>query len=125
MNGSDPVYTDIRTYYQTKSLVYSKAPDDVIRRTSKRVREHDELRYSIRSVVKNVPDVRSVHILSSDLIHPRTLAQYGLRPTWLAVDAQQPRLHYTSTFYDPVDALPVFNSRALETQLIHIPDLNR
>ena len=71
----------------------------------------DELRYSLRSVHLFAPWVRNIYVVTS-----------GQVPAWLALD--HPGV--TVVPHDeimPADALPTFNSHAIETSLHHIPGL--
>lgn len=75
-----------------------------------RFRSRDELRYSLRSLHLFAPWVRRIHLVTA-----------GQRPSWLA---NHPRI----TLVDhrdilPADALPTFNSQAIETSLHKIPGL--
>ncbi|HXH79034.1 stealth conserved region 3 domain-containing protein [Nocardioides sp.] len=75
-----------------------------------RFRSRDELRYSLRSLHLFAPWVRHIHIVTA-----------GQRPSWLAD-------HPGITLVDhrdilPPDALPTFNSQAIETALHKIPGL--
>ena len=71
----------------------------------------DELRYSLRSVHLFAPWVRKIHLVTA-----------GQVPQWL--DTSDPRV----TLVDhaailPPDALPTFNSHAIESALHRVPDL--
>jgi hypothetical protein len=75
-----------------------------------RFRSRDELRYSLRGVHLFAPWVRHIHLVTA-----------GQRPSWLAD-------HPSVTVVDhrdilPADALPTFNSQAIETSLHKIPGL--
>ncbi|RSS50677.1 stealth family protein, partial [Streptomyces sp. WAC06614] len=72
----------------------------------------DELRYSLRSLAQNAPWVRHVFLVTD-----------RQRPAWL--EEGHPRLtvvDHTEIFDDP-DALPTFNSHAIESRLHHIEGL--
>lgn len=72
----------------------------------------DELRYALRSVGMYASWVRKIHIVTD-----------GQVPDWL--DASHPQIavvDHRDIFRDP-DALPVFNSHAIESQLHHIDGL--
>jgi hypothetical protein len=74
--------------------------------------EHDELRYSLRSVERFLPWVRRVFVVTN-----------GQVPGWLERRNTRVRLvRHTEIFPDP-SWLPTFNSVAIEAQLHHIPDL--
>lgn len=75
-----------------------------------RFRSRDELRYSMRSVFAHAPWVRTLHLVTA-----------GQRPDWL-VDHPQVRVVDHREIL-PADALPTFNSQAIETALHKVPDL--
>lgn len=70
----------------------------------------DELRYSMRSVHLFAPWVRTIHLVTA-----------GQVPKWL-VDHPLVRI-VDHTEIMPADALPTFNSHAIESRLHKIPDL--
>lgn len=74
---------------------------------------HDELRYSLRSAESFLPWVNHIYLVTA-----------GQRPQWL--NERNPRISvidHTEIFNDP-DALPTFNSHAIESQLHRIPNLS-
>jgi glycosyltransferase involved in cell wall biosynthesis len=71
----------------------------------------DELRYSLRSVHLFAPWVRNVYVVTS-----------GQVPAWLDLDHPGVRVVRHDEIL-PADALPTFNSHAIETSLHHIPGL--
>jgi len=76
-----------------------------------RFRSRDELRYSMRSLHLFAPWVRTIHLVTA-----------GQVPDWL--DTGDPRVRvvdHREIF--PADALPTFNSHAIETRLHHVPGL--
>jgi hypothetical protein len=82
------------------------------RRSSGRARfaDHDELRHALRSVHLFAPWVRTVHLVTA-----------GQRPAWLA-DHPAVRLVDHREILPP-EALPTFNSHAIEAALHRVPDL--
>ncbi|SDL02787.1 Stealth protein CR4, conserved region 4 [Glycomyces sambucus] len=77
-----------------------------------RYTDHDELRYSLRSLHAFAPFVRNVYLVTA-----------GQTPDWL--DTGAPGLtvvDHRDIFEDP-SVLPVFNSHAITTQLHRIPGL--
>jgi len=74
--------------------------------------DHDELRYSLRSVAKNLPWIRNIHIV----VHGRQ------RPSWIA---DHPAIRFVShqTVFKNSDHLPTFNAMAIGCHLDRIPDL--
>ncbi len=79
-----------------------------------RFRSRDELRYSLRSVHLFAPWVRTIHLVTA-----------GQRPSWLAEAASPDGRVRVVDHRDilPADALPTFNSQAIETALHRIPGL--
>ena len=71
----------------------------------------DELRYSLRSVHLFAPWVRNIYLVTS-----------GQVPAWLDLDHPGVRVVPHDEIM-PADALPTFNSHAIETSLHHIPGL--
>lgn len=76
-----------------------------------RFRNRDELRYSLRSIHAHAPWLRRIHIVTA-----------GQRPAWL-VDHPRVRVVDHREIL-PDDALPTFNSHAIETALHRIPGLS-
>ncbi|MQS13122.1 hypothetical protein F7Q99_12715 [Streptomyces kaniharaensis] len=77
-----------------------------------RFRNRDELRYSLRSLAMYAPWIRHVHLVTDDQV-----------PDWL--DTGHPGITvvpHRELFDDP-SVLPVFNSRAIESQLHRIEGL--
>ncbi|PVG81740.1 hypothetical protein DDE18_17370 [Nocardioides gansuensis] len=75
-----------------------------------RFRSRDELRYSMRSVHAHAPWVRTIHLVTA-----------GQRPEWLADDPRVKVVDHREIL--PADALPTFNSQAIETALHRVPGL--
>ncbi|MFJ1703771.1 Stealth CR1 domain-containing protein [Kitasatospora sp. NPDC088346] len=78
-----------------------------------RFRNRDELRYSLRSLAMYAPWIRHVHLVTD-----------GQVPPWL--DSDHPGISVVThrvLFEDP-EVLPVFNSRAIESQLHRIEGLS-
>ena len=75
-----------------------------------RFRSRDELRHSMRSVHLFAPWVRTIHLVTA-----------GQRPAWLADHPQVRVVDHRDIL--PADALPTFNSQAIETALHRVPDL--
>ncbi|WP_225824627.1 stealth family protein [Streptomyces naphthomycinicus] len=108
VDGDDPAMAVKRRAHQALS-------DNVIapRETgASRYTSHDELRYALRSLEMYAGFVRHVYLVTD-----------SQTPAWL--DADTPGL----TVVDhrdilPADALPVFNSHAIESRLHHIPGLS-
>lgn len=76
-----------------------------------RFRSRDELRHSLRSVYAHAPWVRTIHLVTA-----------GQRPEWLADDPRVRLVDHRDIL--PPEALPTFNSQAIETALHRIPGLS-
>ncbi|GGT44731.1 stealth conserved region 3 domain-containing protein [Streptomyces chromofuscus] len=108
VDGEDPAMAAKRRAHQTAS-------DNVIapRETgASRYTSHDELRYALRSLEMYAGFVRHVYLVTDSQV-----------PAWLDPEAEG------LTVVDhrdilPADALPVFNSHAIESRLHHIPGLS-
>ncbi|WP_346181009.1 stealth family protein [Streptomyces osmaniensis] len=108
VDGDDPAMAAKRRAHQALS-------DNVIapRETgASRYTDHDELRYALRSLEMYAGFVRHVYLVTDSQL-----------PAWLDLDAEG------LTVVDhreilPADALPVFNSHAIESRLHHIRGLS-
>ncbi|KUO19849.1 stealth family protein [Streptomyces dysideae] len=107
VDGDDPTMTAKRRAFQELS-------DNIIapRETgASRYTNHDELKYALRSLEMYAGFIRHVYLVTDSQL-----------PAWLNPDAEG------LTVVDhrdilPADALPVFNSHAIESRLHHIPGL--
>lgn len=77
-----------------------------------RYTSRDELRYSLRSLHQYAPWVRNIFLVTA-----------GQVPAWLNTDFPGIRVVDHREIFSEPDALPTFNSHAIESQLHHIPDL--
>jgi hypothetical protein len=105
VDGSDPAWLERRASVSGSSYHEEAA-------NAARYADHQELRYSLRSLEMYAPWVRTIHLVTDDQT-----------PDWL--DTSQPGLNVVShreIFADP-SALPTFNSHAIESQLHHIEGL--
>ncbi|MGY1579992.1 stealth family protein [Streptomyces sp. MN13] len=108
VDGDDPVMAAKRQAHQPRSgSVIAARETGASRYTS-----HDELRYALRSLEMYAGFVRHVYLVTDAQV-----------PDWLDPDAEG------LTVVDhrdilPADALPVFNSHAIESRLHHIPGLS-
>jgi hypothetical protein len=107
VNHRDPEWQKLYEVATGRSL-HGEQSDD---RSADRFVSRDELRYSIRSVVRYAPWVRNIIIASN--CSP---------PDWLSLE--DPRIRWVDhREFLPLDGLPVFNSHAIESRLHHIPGL--
>lgn len=75
-----------------------------------RYTSHDELRYVLRSIWMNAGWVRRIHVVTADQ-----------QPDWLQTDERLRLVSHRDIL--PPEALPTFNSHAIESRLHHIDDL--
>ncbi|PUA82372.1 stealth conserved region 3 domain-containing protein [Nocardioides currus] len=103
VDGDDPDWNEQRS---------ARQGDDARREAAgaARFRSRDELRYSLRSLHLFAPWVRRVFLVTA-----------GQRPSWLADDDRVTLVDHRDIL--PTEALPTFNSQAIETALHRIPGL--
>jgi hypothetical protein len=126
VNGSETLYQSEKKFWQEKSPVFGGtgySNDRKIIVTARRHREHDELRYSVRSIFKYFNNQFSnIRILASDFQQGETWI--GQIPTWLDLEAGKKHgvsMIYTSEIYGKNKTdLPVFNSLALESKFSNV-----
>ena len=108
VNGTDPVWIQEYNYYQRTEnpLAESKG--------NERFYDNDELRHSLRSLYKNAPWVRYVHLVTT-----------GQFPRWLNKDNKRLRVVSHSEIFKNSSHLPTYNSVAIEANLHNIPDLSQ
>ncbi len=107
VDGNDPEWRAKRNQYMSGGE--KKTTEGV---ADARWRDNEELRYSLRSVEKYASWINHIYIVTD-----------GQRPAWLNTD------HPKITIVDhkeimPEDALPTFNSQALESRIYRIPGLS-
>lgn len=106
VNGADPAWLARRSRFSGTSYHAEAA-------NAARYADHDELRYSLRSLDMYAPWIRTIYIVTDDQT-----------PAWL--DTSVPGIQVVShrdVFRDP-SVLPTFNSHAIESQLHHIDGLS-
>jgi hypothetical protein len=109
VDGADPELRAKREEYRTGNRTSIHARETGVSRYT----DHDELKYSLRSLEMYAPFVRNVYIVTD-----------GQTPRWLDTEAAGVRVvDHKEIFADPT-ALPVFNSHAIGTQLHRIPGLS-
>ncbi|WP_283138619.1 stealth family protein [Rhizohabitans arisaemae] len=81
--------------------------------TEARYTSRDELRFSLRSLAAFAPWIRHIWIVTD-----------GQVPAWLDVDHPKISIVDHKEIFQEPDALPTFNSHAIETQLHHIDGLS-
>lgn len=108
VDGADDAWNDAR-----ERRLAALTGTALTRESSGRARflSRDELRYSMRSVHLFAPWVRRIHLVTA-----------GQVPAWL--DTGHPQVQVVDhRDILPADALPTFNSHAIETSLHRLPDL--
>ncbi|MET9254912.1 stealth family protein [Streptomyces sp. NPDC003717] len=105
VDGNDPAWQERRRAYDGG---YHAESANAARYISR-----DELRYSLRALEQNAPWVRNVFVVTD-----------RQRPSWL--NDAHPRLAVVdhSEIFADQDALPTFNSHAIESRLHHIKGLS-
>jgi Stealth protein CR2, conserved region 2 len=127
VNGSESLYRKEKDKWQLTSPAFggtAKTHERKVIVTAKRHREHDELRYSVRSIFKYFGDgIKNIRILASDLYDGKDWV--GQVPSWLDAEAAKKygvSMLYTSQLYtDKMQFLPVFSSLSLESQFYRVP----
>ncbi len=106
-DGSDENWLREKQYYQAQSgQLDINATDD------SRFVQHDELKFSLRSVELYMPWINHIFIVTN-----------GQIPQWL--DINNPKISIvTHKEIMPADALPTFNSNAIEACIPNIPNLS-
>lgn len=106
VDGNDPVWQRSRAHYGDGGYHAESA-------NPARYISRDELRYSLRALEQNAPWVRHVYLVTA-----------GQRPSWLNERSSRITvIDHTDIFDDP-EALPTFNSHAIESRLHHIDGLS-
>ena len=113
VDGNDPEWNRAREQRLAELAGTHAAETAQTRESSGQARfvSRNELRYSMRSIHLFAPWVRRIHLVTA-----------GQVPDWLDVDHPSVNLVDHSVIL-PADALPTFNSHAIETSLHRIPDL--
>lgn len=79
-----------------------------------RYKDHQELRYSIRSVMKHAPWVRNIYLVTHD----------GKSPSWLNVSHPKIKMVSHPAIFSNHSYLPTFSSRPIEASLPNIPGIS-
>ncbi|WP_413854026.1 Stealth CR1 domain-containing protein [Candidatus Ruminimicrobium bovinum] len=108
VDGSDIEH--IKTKNRYKQLLEKKVNDEVIGLA--RFKDNGELKYLLRSIEKNAKFIRYVFLVTN-----------GQIPKWLNINHPKIKI-VTHSQIMPKEALPTFNSSAIETCIANIPDLS-
>ncbi|GAA5909159.1 hypothetical protein JCM8208_003392 [Rhodotorula glutinis] len=147
-NGSDPLLRRWRA--EVTGTLAGRVRPGVARvrdrKASHHFREHDELRYSVRSALEAFEPLAlgKLHLVSTDLPANFLLAdildrvpvenitrvvdavRVGQVPSWLNRSAASPdqlEVHHHSSFFENTADLPTFNSLSIESQLPNLSGL--
>lgn len=107
VDGNDVEWQEEKLYWQKKLGIETV---DVINPC--RFSNNEELRYSLRSVTQNLPWINRIFIITN-----------GQVPKWLDTTHSKIQIINQKDIM-PADALPTFNSEAIETCIVNIPDLS-
>ncbi|KAG9295332.1 hypothetical protein G9A89_013361 [Geosiphon pyriformis] len=166
VNGSETRHQELRGFYEKSSPAFNltlrpsiipwwkSSSKDKIKtlqserayKNNKRYRDFDELRYSIRSVERNLGEFfKKIWIVSMDfekepvgqeenlkIVSQNGNWREGQVPQWLNLSWIYPKTgekrvemtHHTNIFKNNTNSLPTFNSLAIETQLKNIDGLS-
>lgn len=107
VDGNDSEWKRIKSEWEAKlNLKVSNDNND------SRFIDNEELRFSLRSVEKNVPWINKIFIVTN-----------GQIPKWLDTSNNKIQI-VTHSEIMPADSLPTFNSCAIEACIANIPDLS-
>ncbi|NWF29348.1 stealth conserved region 3 domain-containing protein [Streptomyces sp. PKU-EA00015] len=106
VDGNDPAWQERRSRYGDGGYHAESA-------NAARYISRDELRYSLRALEQHAPWVRRIYLVTD-----------RQRPHWL--DPRHPRIRVVdhTEIFDDADALPTYNSHAIESRLHHIDGLS-
>lgn len=110
VDGADPEWQTIKNEYWHSLTKRNQSDSDA--HTNNRFADHQELRYSLRSIWRYALFVNHIYIV--------TMNQ---RPSWLADHPLISIVDHKEIFKNPAD-LPTFNSQAIESNLHRIPGLS-
>ncbi|KAJ7638322.1 hypothetical protein FB45DRAFT_399046 [Roridomyces roridus] len=136
VNGSEPILVDTRRQLEA-SKPKGVRPAVFVGSRSTHFRTHDEMLYSMRSVLTALPThlVGQYILLSADVAAEDTEElRLGSVPTWLNVDSAVRILHHSDVFRKPAVSetearhwkdgiVPSFNSLAIESQIANVESL--
>ncbi len=114
VNGDDPEWKSEKEFYSNLHLVNDSNNNTESRANEdERFRNRNELKYLLRSIEMFAPFIRKIFIVTC-----------GQTPEWLNIDNDRIVLVNHNEIYKDKEALPVFNSSSIETQLHHIEGLS-
>ena len=111
VDGSDPEWLKTKNHYLALAGMETQASPEIS--GDNRWRDNDELKYSLRSVEKNAPWINHIYIITG----------FNQVPKWLNINHPKITIVPHESIF-PADALPTFNSNAIEMCIPNIPDLS-
>ncbi|KAG0268639.1 hypothetical protein DFQ27_006141 [Actinomortierella ambigua] len=136
VNGSDASLQLLRDHFQSLSPLFTNVSShDVAQITTRRFRDMDELRYSVRSAIQYSADaVRNIYLMVTPVPDRPTANPLSFlsssrtqSPDWFDATASQPkpfRLVSHADIFGLQEHLPTFNSLAIEANMRNIPGLS-
>lgn len=110
VDGQDPEWIACKNHYEQREYMYVPPAQEACQ--DNRFWDHQELKYSLRSIVKFAPFFNHIYII--------TMNQ---RPKWLLDHPKITIIDHKEIFKDPKH-LPTFNSQAIECHLHRVPNLS-
>jgi len=110
VDGSDPNWLSIKNQYLEIGHQQTYVADEAC--ASNRFYDHDELKYSLRSLLKFAPFFNHIYIVTMNQIPKWMIAH----PKITIVDHQE--------IFSTIEDLPTFNSQSIEANIHHIPGLS-
>ncbi|WP_233604503.1 stealth family protein [Micromonospora sp. HM5-17] len=110
VDGNDPDWQQRKNQALREN---GEAEINIIAANMSRYISRDELRYSMRSVVANVPWIRQIYLVTDDQV-----------PPWLDTEHPMVRVIRHREIFGDTGKLPTFNSHAIESRLHRIPGLS-
>lgn len=113
VDGGEPGFAEKLAYWKERVSAGSRQAPHLEAVAAHRFRDLDNLRHSVRSVVKYFPSFRKIHIVTN-----------GQVPAWLK-QSERIRIVRHEQIFEDSKHLPTFNAFAIEWCLQNIPDLTR
>ena len=107
VDGNDPLWSKEKEKWASKLGIKDNSIN------SCRFIDNNELKYSIRSCLKNIPWVNNIYIITN-----------GQKPKWLDIGESSKLKIVTHNQIMPEESLPTFNSEAIECCIDKIKDLS-
>ena len=110
-NGTVPLANQNVSWVNTTAEVKEEEDDTM---SANRYRDSEELRYSLRSLVKNAPWIRHIYLVTDNQV-----------PYWLNLETSKLSIITHEVLFANKSHLPVFSSPAIEANLHRIPGLSK